>query len=1673
MKQIQMLLVALLMSTSAAWATDPNVTTFTKNTETTVSACTGNVTLSTTVDYVITATSNALTGSINITNQKATVVFKNIKPSVVIGTYLSKIKINGAAAQNGINCRVEIYRHGAIVLPYAYSCQPLVVYDALNLGGSSKSDFNVNTPYRSLGTWDNAIYSFTLKRGYMVTMANHVDGTGYSHCFIANDADITVNLPAAMRGSVSFLRVFPWRWPSKKGYAGYDATPMDLMNVTWMYRWDAGVNDFDNYEYVPQKHHETGTTYTGTQTWDWPSWGTIDALNGYTHVLGQNEPDNTSGAEMYMTVENLIKLHKYFLYSGMRIGTFACCNPNTSWVKDYVDRCKAQNMRVDFVATHYYKGGQSPANFINDLKSLYDNTGLPVWVTEWNNGANWTTESGFTTDTNGWYAWGSGNDQEQNGQWLVDCLTRADNCKWLERLAIYNNVEQKRYVHWITDDHWTTAAGTKYGAYQSDFAYNSDNEYFMPWNSSAPTDLNGGLSIDGKVSLMWNNPNTDCTKTVKVQRKSGSRWVDVSGATAGVSDSEQRSIEFTDASGGAGATYRICNVDADGTSRYSNTVTISSTAPNGCIELTSLPSNLDDYYFLFYSKTSSNLCWALDNAAMTGETNYTSSVGTSVSAWSGASGTYGGYSVTTAAGTTVSPVELYNSSSAGTKISQTVNVPSGYYDVVMCATSHNARGENGASLNGTRDNLAYVFATTADGTKKTYFRAQGVSPGLESGEPYECTISNVKVMSNGVLSLGLGLEQAGQTGWHTLQIKSLTRTGDVSGESSVSNNMAIHYATKATIGTDLAQAWEFAPNGSGYELRTPAYHDYVLLGSSVQTSASVHAGGESCYLPEYNSSGAYWTLKYVNNSKYLGLDGTTPTAGAQISGTGTTGDRLYLYAIKKSDFNRLYVQHNASNLPINMNYTIHNDKFTWGTYNAGAMGSGANNAPNRWAFAKMFDGWNDTNVVGATIDGNSYSAVNVWAAVFTYAELSQKVTGLPNGVYHLKGYFATTNGTTAQQSVTALYGAPTNGDYIGRSENITGAGDNTFNPYEVYVRVDDNEMTVGVRSDGRWFKFANLTMEYLGDYDAQSATVKQYVQDGINRQKIFLYTNRYNSLDALYTTLFNAPMYKVAKQTMLTCKQQADTDYNNANFESLGVSLDALEAAIEVAQASADEYAKLTAALNRSSSLKTSYSRSEGASAYQAAYNTVNGHYTSGDYLDSEVPDMVILVKQFTNQYLMSDIVALNTASESNPVEITAFILENPSFENNTAEGWVGAETVTAVREQCTEFYDKNFELSQLLYGMPSGSYRLEIQGFYRYGNQGAHYNAYTGHTLAHNAYLFLQGADGTSARGDIAYISDDPSSNTSTGGWTSDYSSTYGGSVPNDMTAAASAFSQNKYLPTEATNFVVGRHVASDMQALQLGLRNTSHVSADWAIFTTFKLYYLGNTVTLDEESGTAPEAISDVNIDFRRKMVASSSVESGNAWNTICFPFALSADQISSVFGSGTVVKELTSVDAAGSSASLHFTEVTAIEANKPYIMQVAEGQNAYTIRNVNVAPSTDLTVTVDGVQFVGNYVYPKVMENKAGSANGTDYYILNDQFKSTSGKTKIKGFRAYFHVPASSGIKSLGFHDDEATAIEEMNNEQLTMNNSPIYDLSGRRVSRPSRGLYLVNGKKVLLK
>ena len=85
----------------------------------------------------------------------------------------------------------------------------------------------------------------------------------------------------------------------------------------------------------------------------------------------------------------------------------------------------------------------------------------------------------------------------------------------------------------------------------------------------------------------------------------------------------------------------------------------------------------------------------------------------------------------------------------------------------------------------------------------------------------------------------------------------------------------------------------------------------------------------------------------------------------------------------------------------------------------------------------------------------------------------------------------------------------------------------------------------------------------------------------------------------------------------------------------------------------------------------------------------------------------------------------------------------------------------------------------------------------------------------------------------------------------------------------------------------------------------------------------------------------------------------------------------------------------------------------------------------------------------------------------------YVLNKGtqgvgfYKLKSGKT-IDANKAYLTYSGALAREFFGF--DEATGIESIDHSPLTIDHS-VYDLQGRRVAQPTKGLYIVNGKKVI--
>ena len=80
---------------------------------------------------------------------------------------------------------------------------------------------------------------------------------------------------------------------------------------------------------------------------------------------------------------------------------------------------------------------------------------------------------------------------------------------------------------------------------------------------------------------------------------------------------------------------------------------------------------------------------------------------------------------------------------------------------------------------------------------------------------------------------------------------------------------------------------------------------------------------------------------------------------------------------------------------------------------------------------------------------------------------------------------------------------------------------------------------------------------------------------------------------------------------------------------------------------------------------------------------------------------------------------------------------------------------------------------------------------------------------------------------------------------------------------------------------------------------------------------------------------------------------------------------------------------------------------------------------------------------------------------------WYKLADQAEVSSTAN-----RAYLKVPAAAARQFIPLFDDsETTGITQVNGEDVKAND--YYNLKGQRVSQPTKGLYIVGGRKVMVK
>ena len=210
----------------------------------------------------------------------------------------------------------------------------------------------------------------------------------------------------------------------------------------------------------------------------------------------------------------------------------------------------------------------------------------------------------------------------------------------------------------------------------------------------------------------------------------------------------------------------------------------------------------------------------------------------------------------------------------------------------------------------------------------------------------------------------------------------------------------------------------------------------------------------------------------------------------------------------------------------------------------------------------------------------------------------------------------------------------------------------------------------------------------------------------------------------------------------------------------------------------------------------------------------------------------------------------------------------------------------------------------------------------------------------------------------------------------------------------------------------------------------------------------------------GSQDEGVFTVNshIDFNIVETTKPSIDINTTvagWGTTMLPFAVAS------LPEGVKAYSCAAVNG----ATLTLDNVSALEANKPYIIEGAWNETL-----TGDAQGTALNYT-EGL-LTGVYAATPAPEGSYVLQNNDSkvgFYLVAE---GEGQQPTVGANRAYLTVPAQGGVKADAFFFDEgtATAIKSVFDGVAA---GEVYDLAGRKLQKLQKGVNIVNGKKVLVK
>lgn len=381
------------------------------------------------------------------------------------------------------------------------------------------------------------------------------------------------------------------------------------------------------------------------------------------------------------------------------------------------------------------------------------------------------------------------------------------------------------------------------------------------------------------------------------------------------------------------------------------------------------------------------------------------------------------------------------------------------------------------------------------------------------------------------------------------------------------------------------------------------------------------------------------------------------------------------------------------------------------------------------------------------------------------------------------------------------------------------------------IPVFGNTLTMGMQKEGKgsnWHVLGVKSLKLIGtDYLSAYSSALTAAQTKATNLKTLIE----GKTEASPTDILTTAAATTAASASVSDYQTAITTINNYTQNAWTL--------YAYAHDNGDYYGSMKNSIEALKSVVVSESTSEKVSTLDAAVAEIDKDFmaatTTAD-MDTQIVNLRTAIYTYID----------GLTPTGDPFDLTCIIV-NPSFTNNTTQGWTYTKTGGSNQASytCNEFFNNTFDFYQTLSGLPAGSYQLSVQAFSRPGangdtTAGAYYDFYNGvNNVTAELYINTQ----SKKVGNIYSYKDNTTGAKVASGDLADFHCTGLGDddywVPNGMQGSSLYFDDDAYITQVAC-------LVGDDGNLQIGFRDNTLTANQWTIFDNFQLKYYGSDKTI-----------------------------------------------------------------------------------------------------------------------------------------------------------------------------------------------------------------------------------